>query len=202
MTKKYPCDWEEYWSVEYVDTNILDDDFIIAYPVNPDVCNVCTSYSLCLNKALEWWKETKDTKSYDFEEDSNSSEIIELIEYTVIPEKLKEYYTYRLSSLYEWIWLECNSSEFGLNLHVWDLILRSEILDIDFKQIMNIYWYEVYNNFLTDDFAKFLESNENLIRLIADWKIQIWFIDDYLRVILVTKWVDMWYNLLASGNVN
>lgn len=104
--------------------------------------------------------------------------------------QMLSYYKNRLNSLFEYISsdIDYNYDEKIVteNMSLTDYIFSSDDKDeLDYYLDISNSWFEVFSEFEPEQLIK--DENKLLLRNILDWNILIWFLEDYSKIVLITK---------------
>jgi len=109
-----------------------------------------------------------------------------------LPEKYKRYYDFRVISLFEWFeqdfWLLSDKETVKENLKLWEAIIKNDIIEYDLEIVLRLQWYDIFWELTYDEFNKSIDNGSIKLEDLSRWKILIWYIEDFSRVILVSKY--------------
>lgn len=112
-------------------------------------------------------------------------------EIVALTEGIKNNYNYEID-----VFLKTLSEENEIKLSVWTLeknkklgltIMKNYISYWNFNSTLMWVGYSLFDELSVESFNEELENDKDLINSILSWKILIWYLDNFSKIIIVTK---------------
>ena len=115
----------------------------------------------------------------------------DIMDSTSVPNNIQNHYNYRIDSLLEYLsdsrGVELSKNVIEDNNKLWNSIIKSTLVWNDLVFNLMASWYTLINKISVDDILDELQKNKTLLDNILEWKVLLWFSDDFNSVIIVRK---------------